>query len=459
MIAPVILAALASFTSAVIAADTNLNSCVTNYDPNVNYFPETVTLSGGAGDHLSYTYNKNYKTITNTLSNETIVLYQCGTPKPTTIPAGAKVFSVPVNNISIGDTTIVTYLELLGVQTSIKYATDSTAQYIGSPCIQKANSIANIDTANATKATEQLKSVDVNFGFMAAPLVSGLDNYVSFPATNDQGVLHRVEWLGFVGSFFNKEAMANTIGKTIIDNYNCLSKSALAAAGSNMPKVAFVEYDAASDFNNQTESWQINAYQFEKDFAAAAGGVLLEPSADKLPPAGSPPPSSPTAGKSYPYGNAKDFLAAIADADIVIDESYGDVNGNDFLKSFGLTAADTKYKFVANQNVWSSNKEINANAGTEWFEAAVVEENIVLADLISIVQPSTLPNYTPTFFRNIFKEGQSTLTAAGCTNKDLTAPLALPLIDCPAPKKSGAGKTVVGVLAGVVAGVVGLWFL
>ncbi|KAJ3263077.1 hypothetical protein HDU76_012320, partial [Blyttiomyces sp. JEL0837] len=156
---------------AAAAITTNLKGCVADgqYDANTDYFPEKVNLTNTA--YLAYTYDKNFKTITNKINNETIVLYQCGTPKPTNIPAKAQVIAVPITNVSIGDTTIVTYLELLGLRTTIKFAEDGTESYISSPCVQAekgtANEIKAIDTTNATKAAEQLASVNVAFEYSA----------------------------------------------------------------------------------------------------------------------------------------------------------------------------------------------------------------------------------------------------------------------------------------------------
>ncbi|KAI8620268.1 hypothetical protein BC830DRAFT_1196364 [Chytriomyces sp. MP71] len=71
---------------------------------------------------LKYAYYKNYKTIVNGLSNETAVLYQCGTLKPT-VPGVAVVVPVTIQN-------------LLGQRNAFKYTTSGKNGKISSPSIQ-----------------------------------------------------------------------------------------------------------------------------------------------------------------------------------------------------------------------------------------------------------------------------------------------------------------------------------
>lgn len=50
--------------------------------------------------------------VKNSLVNETYVLYQCGTPMPSpnSLPAGAKMFSVPLNSVAALETIPVAFL-------------------------------------------------------------------------------------------------------------------------------------------------------------------------------------------------------------------------------------------------------------------------------------------------------------------------------------------------------------
>ncbi|KAJ1566107.1 hypothetical protein HK405_010945 [Cladochytrium tenue] len=427
------LALLASGADAATAPTTNLQSCLTStYDSTIDYFPEKLNQTSDSSD-LTYTYSNSYKTIYNAIANETIVLYQCGTPKPNV--TATRIISVPIANVSISDTTMVTYFELLGLRSSIKYSTGGVS-YITSPCVQSAantsSGILDVDSYNTTHALEQINSVSVSFGYYDT-LTSEANNSVSFDASADPGVLHREKWLGFVATFFNLEATANSVGNTLLTNYQCLNSSA-RSLNTASPKVAFVAYSAPSQYNNNTASWSISASQYKKDYVSDAGGQFFIPG---------------NVSTTVSYTSSSALLAAVSDVDILIDETYGGSDAATFYTNFGTSSSAT-YKFVQNKQIWMTDKTENANAGDDYYEAGIVEENVVLADFISVVQPKllTAAAYNTTFLRNIFTSSSPTILSAACSN--YSAPLALTVVSCPL-KVSAAAPAASSVLALVVA--------
>ena len=73
----------------------------------------------------------------NLLFNETYVLTVCGVPpKPPKVPWDAKHFNVPLSDVSVTDTTVIAYMELLGLRESILYV---DLQYATNPCLHLAN--------------------------------------------------------------------------------------------------------------------------------------------------------------------------------------------------------------------------------------------------------------------------------------------------------------------------------
>ncbi|KAJ3414454.1 hypothetical protein HDV05_006547 [Chytridiales sp. JEL 0842] len=431
----------------------NLQRCLNagEFDSNTNYFPQRIELSAYlvfslvlcVMDHghtlavkmandptsnLAYTYANSYKVITNSLSNETLVLYQCGAPRPT-VAGATRFIPVPVTKVAISDTSAITYLELLGVRNTIKM-TLGGAEYITSPCIQAqantADAVIDVNTRNQTAGRAQLASVDVVFHYFSN-FAASANNSVAFPATADPGVVRRVQWLGFLASFYNLEATANTITNSILGNYNCIASN-INTTTTTRPKVALVQYEGPSDFNNQTATWQISADQFEIDFVTAAGGSFFS--------------SNVTGGIPRPvsFTSAADFTKAIADVDILIDGSFASTVLADVYKAYGLSDASTNFKFVANKQIWMGNRLISPNGGYAYFESAVILNNVVLADLAAIIHPELLPasKYTPTYFRNLYTSPtQVTLTAADC--KAPTGALALQTLDCPAAFSSATG--------------------
>lgn len=62
--------------------------------------------------HLKRSMRMHMQVVVNKRMNETYVLYPCGLTAPSAdeIPAGAKVFSVPLMNVAVSDTSIVAFL-------------------------------------------------------------------------------------------------------------------------------------------------------------------------------------------------------------------------------------------------------------------------------------------------------------------------------------------------------------
>ncbi|KAI9349553.1 hypothetical protein BDR26DRAFT_628315 [Obelidium mucronatum] len=437
---------LAADTVAAQAVTTNLQQgCVTNYDANTDYFPEKIDTANLT--NLAYTYSKNYKTIVNKFSNETIVLYQCGTPKPT-VAGATQIIAVPIQNLTLGDTTVVNFLELLGQRSAIKYTTSGTSGYISSPCVQSlvaSGAIIEVDSKNKTQGIQQIDSTNVYFSYMSS-LGKNVSNYVSFPASADPGVKGRAEWLGFAASFFNQEAKANNIASAIATNFAQLA--AAANAKPTKPIVAFIEYQAPYSAEYPA-AWKIAGHDYQSDFITAAGATHYLPSSS----VGATVSGATKQATVYSYNNSAAFLAALAPVEIVIDLSFYNVNSTDFTTSFAITAANSgAYKFIQNQKVFFMNNQINAaNGGNNWFEAAVAQQNVVLADLISATHPEVVgSSYVPTFLRNAYTSTKQTiLTAKECTG-DVKAALPLPVV---AVAKSAAASSVASmvVLLGAVA--------
>ncbi|KAJ3293156.1 hypothetical protein HDU79_000673 [Rhizoclosmatium sp. JEL0117] len=417
-----IISAAFALSVAAQAPSTNLQGCVTKYDASIDYFPEKIDSANLT--NLAYTYNKSYKTIVNSFSNETVVLYQCGTPKPD-VPGAAQIISVPIQNLTTASTTIVTYLELLGKRSAIKHTTSGTLGYISSPCIQQlvatdASSIIEVDSKNKTHALEQIASTDVFFHYLTSIAVN-TTNAVNFPASADPGVKGRAEWVGFLGAFFNLEGKANQISTALATNYAQLA--AAANATSTRPVVAWVEYQKSYG-PQYPEGWKINYKAYQTDFTKAAGAIPYLPATTE---GTMSVTGTKTFTTTYSYNSSAAFIAALAPVDIVIDLSFANVNSSDFSTSFAIQSA-SPVKFFNSKQVFMFNKQISGgNGGNQFFEAATVLQNVVLADLISVTHPEVVgSSYTPRFLRNAFKDQQSVQTAKEC--KDVAAAEVVPII-------------------------------
>ncbi|CAG8455468.1 2726_t:CDS:2 [Acaulospora morrowiae] len=373
------------------------SQCVTNYDANVDYF--TTKVNATVASLFRIEYYKNYKLVYNLYTNETFALYQCGTPIPSNLPAGTKNFSIPLSAIAILDSSEIPFLEALGLRSTIKVIDSSFASDIVSPCLQSEKSKIKTLDNNQTATAQILSTVNATFGNLAN---SSALKLISTSPVSDPGTLNRAEWIKFYSVFFNLEEKANATYNKISDNYNCLKKLATSHAPTTKPLVAWTQYDAPASYNNNTESWMIVDAKYKRMLIEDAGGAYFNSS-------------------TLIYYKNSEFLSAIANVDILIDETYIAINISDVYANYHLTAT-SDYKFVKNSAIYREDGLQNPGGGRDWFESAVLEDDAVLGDIVNIINPD-LPKkgYQRVWFRNVAKgEVPKISSSDNCTDVNST---------------------------------------
>lgn len=286
---------------------------------------------------------------------------------------------------------------MLGVANSIT-AVGSDA-LVSSPCFQKQVSTGSIQTLSSTNATleaQQLAKVDVQFGaYMADPTNN---KSVSVSAAEDPGALNRAEWLEFFAAFYNKEQLANTLTAQINNNYNRLKQ---AASGYNpKPVIAWANYVAPSQYNYNVASWLVSNATYKVQLATDAGGSAL--------------------GYGN-YSNPADFQKAIANVDVLIDETFVASNLSDVLNNYNISAADqNNYKFIKNKALYREDGVSTLAGGQDWLEAAIVMADAVLEDVINAINPTApTSNYTRHWLRNVALNEQVRMSSdVNCTSNE-----------------------------------------
>jgi len=375
--------------------------CAPSYDPTEDYFPDKA--DPGHADDFSITYFLNYKLVENTRTNETFALYQCGTPAPTGLNSSVKVFPIPFSTIAITSTVEITFLEMLGVRTSIKYVQDP--EYITSTCLQ-AMVVAGVTQAlsyNTTIMDQQVAEVQGVFVDSADP---SQPKFISCSTSEDPGALHRPAWIFFMAVFYNLETQATSIYQAILTRYDCVSTLGQTSAA-KPPKVAWVDYQTYQP----TNWWVIDTAQYKLDYVNSLGAVTVAPTVNTFP-------------------NPEAWQVAMQDVDIVIDETYLG-NMSDFYANFGLSSS-SNFKFIANGQVWRFDKLQNDLGSLDWFESAIPNADAVLEDLLTIFKPEVSFAHTRIWFRNSYFGDPVVVDGAGrCPNysapaTDLADPCTIP---------------------------------
>ncbi|XP_041002460.1 uncharacterized protein LOC121248147 isoform X3 [Juglans microcarpa x Juglans regia] len=289
-----------------------------------------------------------------------------------------KSYVIPLSNYSV-DTELfpVSFFELLGLLGSLK---GITADSVTSQCVLKLYESGEVKMINKSEP-QQLAQFAAHF--VTDTGHAQACNFASFVPFAEDTPLQRAEWIKFLGVFANLETTANDFYNAVKENYLCLAKVA-ASKKSFKPTVAWiVYYDGVWSFTKET---------YKLKFTEDAGGENVDKSINKM---------------TYNISNPDDldeFHAILCTVDVLIDETDTSDPAAYSLSTFlqNINVEDHScFAFLSNQSLWRYDKRIY-NSTLDWFNGAVSQPQLVLADLIEALFPTG--NYTTTHFRNLAKE-------------------------------------------------------
>ncbi|KAI4388884.1 hypothetical protein MLD38_001173 [Melastoma candidum] len=346
-------------------------------------------------------YGNAFKVIKNGIDGKSYLLVQndsrmAGRTKYCT--SRIKSFIIPMSNYSVDAAFFpVSFFELLGLLGSLKgITTDSVA----SQCVLKMCEAGEIAMINKSDP-QQVQQFTAHF-------ISNIDesqycNYATFVPSSENYPLQRAEWIKYLGVFANVEARANQVYNAVKENYLCLAKLASIKSARLKPTVAWMEYN--------DRIWSFTKEDFVLKYVEDAGGENVDASISKM---------------TYNTSNPDDLdqlHAILCTVDVLIDGTSipdaGSYNLSTFLQN--VAVADTScFAFVSNQSVWRFDKRLRSATALDWYDGAVPQPQLVLADLAEAFFPTG--NYTTTYFRNLAKgDGFISITADTCFRDSSTA--------------------------------------
>ncbi|KAJ2383720.1 hypothetical protein H4S02_005166 [Coemansia sp. RSA 2611] len=393
---------LAAALSALMLLPTTIHAnesgCVTNYDSSKDYFPDKVKSSYASGFDITYT--KNAKYIHNTISGETYVLYQCGTPAPSDIsptPADSlqvgnwvKVVAVPGSKIALDSAPASAAIELLGAQSTVAasykyFAVTSPCmqkqldglpriqQNFGTPSNRRRRSNNSSDSRLVRRVSYDISTLGLQWTFTTYGMNDPLSIAVNPEDAND--MLGKAEWIKFIAAFYNKEAEANEIFAGIESRYNALRAS--SASSSTKKTVGLARYNKVA--NGTILGWSIDQVQPWLAQGLADAGL------------------SAYSGDTTSFRSASDFYSAISGWDILIDTSgeplpHGGatipmwsnlVSGYGFTSSGGRDYAKS-LPAVDNSAIYRSDLISSYNNATDYSEHLQIQADVLLGDFVKI---------------------------------------------------------------------------
>lgn len=369
-------------------AQETLTTCIENYDPNLDYFPDKVEIEYAQGFEVEY-FN-HYKVLTvlspwaGAAETFEYVLVQCGTP----IPEGfenAQIIETPIESVVSLSTTYLPHLVELGVLEKLVGVDSYSVTYTNTTEVQ--------EMVASDRVADLGLGADINIELvldLSPDLViaygTGLPEYDAHPILIDAGInvalnaeylenepLGQAEWIKFTALFFNKEAEANAYFDALVTRYNELA--ALTENVSERPTIfAGVPFDS---------SWFVPGGQsYVAQLFEDAGAAYL------------------WADEESTGGVPLDFevvLETAVDADYWLNVGFW----NNLEQ--GLSEDERFAEFSAFQNgeVYNNNARENENQGNDYYESGVIHPDILLADLIHIFHPELLPDHELYYYQKL----------------------------------------------------------
>lgn len=355
-------------------------------------------------------YGQTFKVIKNAIDTRSYLLIQDNSrmaSRTKYCTSRIKSFIIPLSNYSVdAELFPVSFFELLGLLGSLK---GITADSVASPCVLNLCEGGGAEMINKSNP-QQFQQFSANF-------ISNTDlaqacNFASFAPTSESLPLQRAEWIKYLGVYANLEYKANQVYNAVKENYLCLARVAASKASSVKPTVAWMEYN--------DNIWSFTTEKLKMKYVEDAGGENVDESIGKI-----------TYNTSNP-DDLEQLHAILCTVDVVIDGTNTfDPTGytmSTFVENVGV--ADTScFAFLANQSLWRYDKRLqNASNTLDWFDGAVSQPQLVLADLTEALFPTG--NYTTTYFRNLAKEESVVNITADMCDRDTSTALDPTIIPC-----------------------------
>ena len=302
----------------------------------------------------------------------------------TNTPNNGYKIKIPIESMMINSATYIGALEMLDELESVKGVCN--ANYIYNPIILKAISNGkiqdlgdsyNLDIENLLLLNPQVAMTtaynadDANSKRMRQ---TGL-NIIYNIEWQEPSILGRAELIKFIGAFFDKSTMADSIFNNVEQKY--LEAKQIAQQAEKRPTIfSGQDYRGTWSFaGGRSYTAQLfrdaNAYYYYENDSTAT---------------------------SIP-SNIEQALINFSENDIWIGTQEASLKA--------LSESNSKYKLFKafkEGNVFNMNKRMNSNGGNDYWEGAVVRPDLLLKDMIKVCHPELLPEYELTYIDKLKEE-------------------------------------------------------
>jgi hypothetical protein len=329
----------------------NLQECVDDVIEGKDYFEHKVEPIEST--LWSVSYENTYKVVTNIAADETYLLYQCGTEPPEDQLDGrhSAVIAVPVQDVGLIYTTMIPFIELLGVRTSVS-AFFGSSTYVSSPCLSELFDEGKIEEVLDARNATLIKNVPLDLpSFIGHFGEVAFNQTLRISLTEEDKNLAQFEWIKFYATLFNREEEANKVFDATKGRYDCAEQNAdlIACDGEVKPTVLWGSY------SSYCGGWSVaKCPNYYCEYAEACSATLLHSDEGSY--------YSELCGTNYM--TTQEFVDFGKDADYWI---YTSPDAIDALADFAEELKD--FVSVKNETVFDT----EGQGGGAWFEQRVAE--------------------------------------------------------------------------------------
>jgi iron complex transport system substrate-binding protein len=361
--------------------------CVDTYSPDVDYFPDKITIEEATDFEVRY--KNNYKVLTVRtdlvspgMSPQVVVMVQCGTPAPelTGDLAGATLIEVPVTTFGLTRNDDLASAVALGLTDNLVthgfssvFPEDINARIQSGEISHNAGAFGAQDMDFEAVAG---KDPDVMFVLLSSEAgLAGVERLAALGIPTvptltsvSTNVLGRAEWAKVIALPFNQEARANDVLGDVLDTYRDLSAQARSQA--DKPTAIFAQCGANGECTVARNSWQAKIME-----DAGLVNVLADPSAPQ---------------RLEPMAIEQVFEAG-ADADwMIIFSPPGSQYTGPLLASFR--------SYQQGQIISHDADGVSIRDGVyEYFYSGALRPDLLLRDIVALVYPGLAPEHTTTY--------------------------------------------------------------
>jgi iron complex transport system substrate-binding protein len=299
----------------------------------------------------------------------------------TAVPQDGKKIQIPLKSLVANSATYFEFLQMLGELDKVTGVCSAAWVYnpqilagVRAKKIKDLGDAFNLDIENLmvlrpqAVMTSAYNAEDENSKRLTQSGLSVIYNI----EWQEKTLLGRAEWIKFIGAFFDKSELADSLFNNVEKRYK--EVSALAQKVKSRPTLL-----SGQDFRG---AWSMPAGRsFNARMFHDAGASYFYA-------------NDTTSGSLS--SNIESALVNFNKADVWVGTQANSLNE--------LGKLDAKYKlFKAYKegNVYNYNKRMNATGGNDYWESAIARPDLLLSDMIKALHPELLPSYEFTYMQKL----------------------------------------------------------